>query len=164
MTNRTVQVLGQATKNGNPATGLITATLNGVTVFSGSVPTVSNPGVLFTFEMDMATEGSIPMSLNIQDCDVYMSGILANYANLGPVTPLTTPPTYLSSGVDGYLDTAPGVDSRANVTCTGATYCSPPPPDPRPDGTQGTWGWTVDTAAGTPAIFSYDLQVVAGVE
>jgi hypothetical protein len=164
MTNRTVEINGSVTVDGNPSTGFITATLNGTTVFSGSVPTAGNPTVLFTFEVDMALAGSIPMSLTIENCNVYMSGILANYTNLGPVIPPTDPVTYSSSGPTGYLDTDPGTDSRANVSCTGAAYCSPAPPDPRPEGTQGTWGWTVDTATGTPAIFSYDLQIIAGVE
>ena len=164
MTNRTVQVFGQVSKNGNPATGLITATLNGNTVFSGSVPVSISPAILFTFEVDMALAGSIPMSVTIENCDVYMGSILANYTNLGPVEPPTIPSTYISSGPTEFFDTAPGLDSRANVTCTGAVYCSPPPPDPRPEGAEGTWGWQVDTATDTPAIFSYDLQIVAGVE
>ena len=164
MTNRTVQVLGQATKNGNPVIGQITATLNGNTVFSGSVPASIAPAILFTFEVDMALEGSIPMVVTIENCDVYMSGILANYANLGPVEPPTDPITYNSSGPTEFLDTAPGQDSRANVTCTGAAYCSPPPPDPRPEGAPGTWGWQVDTNGSTPAVFSSDLQITAGAE
>ena len=164
MTNRTVEITGSVSNDGNPSTGLITATLNGATVFSGTVPSAGNPTVLFTFEVDMALAGSIPMSLTIENCDVYMGGILANYNNLGQVDPPTTPPTYISSGPTGFLDTDPNADSRANVTCTGAAYCSPPPPDPRPEGQGGTWGWTVDPATGTPALFSYDLQIVAGAE
>lgn len=162
MTTRTVQMFGNASKDGNPGTGTITATLNGNTVFSGSIP--ANPGLLFTFEVDMDLAGSLPMSLSIEGCDVYMSGILVNYCLAGTVEPPTIPPTYISTGPTGFLDTAPGEDSRANVTCTGAAYCSPPPPDPRPSGATGTWGWQVDTKTDTPAIFSYDLQLVAGVE
>lgn len=167
MTNRTVQVYGQATKNGNPTTGNITATLNGNTVFSGSVPASIAPSILFSFEVDMALEGSIPMTVTIENCDVYMGGMLVNYCNEGAVEPIPTPPTpptYISSGPTVFLDTASGQDSRANVTCTGAAYCSPPPPVPRPEGSQGTWGWQVDTNGSTPAVFSYDLQITAGVE
>lgn len=160
MTNRTIQVHGQVTNDGNPSTGLITATLNGNIVFSGSVPT-ADPSILFSFDVDMALDGSIPMSCNIQNCDVVFGQMLVNYCLEGYTG---EPPVPVSSGPNGFLDTSPGVDSRANVTCTGAAYCSPPPPTPRPDGADGTWSWSVDTNPDTTATFSYNLQIVAGTE
>jgi hypothetical protein len=163
MTNRTVQIWGQG-YGATPCS--ITATLNGTQVFSGSVPTVDSSDIgrlptdqqiLFTFEIPMDMSGPQAMVLEISGADLYMEQILANYYNYN-----TNPAT--GSGPSTYLAINSQSDSRENVVCTGATYVSSPPPDPRPEGEAGDWGWEVEVASGQAATFSYDLIVTAGID
>jgi len=89
MANRTIQILGQGYGT-DPAQ--ITVTLNGNTVFSGTIATVDQPlpalpmllpatldEVLCTFEIDLAFAGQIPMTCTVNSGTTIFAGILANY-------------------------------------------------------------------------------------
>jgi hypothetical protein len=171
MTNRTVQIWGQG-YSVPPAEGLsltpctIAATLNGVEVFSGAIPTVESSDVLrlptdqqvlFTFEIPMTMSGPQAMVFQVTGADVYLEQTLVNYC---AINNWSTP---TSSGPDGYFSPIQG-DCRSNVVCTGATYVSSAPPDLRPAGTSGDWGWEIEVADGATATFSYTFTIDAGVE
>ena len=170
MTTRTVQFLGQGYST-PPAEGLaltpctITATVSGNQVFSGTIATLESsdilrlPGeqqVLFTFEIPLVTGNvpyTLPVSLAITGDDVYLEQIDANYNNNAGNTTGPTGFGAISSG-----------DARSNVVVTNATYVSTPPPDPRPPGTEGTWGWEIETAAGQTSTMTFDMNVQPGLE
>ena len=169
MTNRTVQFWGQGYSTPPSGVGLtpctITATIDGVQVFSGIIPTTESTDigrlptdqqVLFQWEIPMNFSGTVPVSLQLTGSDVYLEQILANYAILADNT---------SSGPDVYepIYYANG-ECKSNVTCTGAVFVSDPPPDPRPAGIDGQWGWEIEPGAGNTAIFSYDLSISVGKE
>jgi hypothetical protein len=151
MTTRTVQFYGQGYSIPIEGLGLtpcaITATVGGNVVFSGNIPTSESSDilrlptdqqVLFTFEIPLVTTGNaytIPVSLAITGDDVYLEEINANYYNNAGNT----------SGPTGFGPISSG-DARSNVVITNATYASPPPPDPRLSGTEGTWGWEIEIA------------------
>lgn len=65
----------------------------------------------------------------------------------------------VTTGADGYLSAAFTGDCRSNVVVTGASYVSPPPPDTRNPGEEGTWGWEVEVAPGNTATMNYDLLI-----
>jgi len=168
MTNRTVQVWGQGYSL-PPAGGLsltpctITATFNGTEVFSGAIPTIESSDiqrlptdqqVLFTFEIPMDLQGTFPMSCTITGDDVFLEQILANYTAVGTD----------SSGPTEFGPINGSGDARSNVTCTGATYYTPEPTDPRPPEASGAWGYEIEVASGQSAVFSCDVAVVAGLE
>ena len=67
----------------------------------------------------------------------------------------------VSSGPDAYTPVNAGGDARSNVVVTGATYVSPPPPDPRAPDSEGTWGWEIETAPGTTAGMTYQLNLTS---
>ena len=170
MTNRTVQFWGQGYST-PPAVGLaltpctITATVDGNVVFSGVVPTSESTDilrlptdqqVLFTFEIPLVTTGNaytIPVSLDITGDDLYLEQILVNYCNIG---------NNVSSGPTGF-DVISSTDARSNVVITNATF-SNPPPDPRPTGTEGTWGWEIETAPGQTSTMTFDMNTDPGLE
>lgn len=87
MANRTVQLLGQG-YGASPAE--ITVTVNGNTVFSGTVNTVNQPlpeqptnvmlnDVLCVFELDGAITGEIPMTCATSAGTVIFANILSNH-------------------------------------------------------------------------------------
>jgi hypothetical protein len=170
MTTRTVQFLGQGYST-PPAEGLaltpctITATVSGNQVFSGTIPTTESsdifrsPGeqqVLFTFEIPLVTTGNtytLPVSLSITGDDVFLEQINANYCNLG---------NGASSGANTFCQIN-ATDARTNVVITNATF-SNPPPDPRPAGQEGTWGWEIETAPGQTSTMTFDMDVRPGLE
>jgi len=89
MAIRTVQILGMGF-GANPTQ--ITATANGTQVFSGTVTTVNQPApampnfalvpdqvVMFSFEIDTAFTGLIPMTCTVDSGTVIFGEILANY-------------------------------------------------------------------------------------
>jgi len=99
MAIRTIQFLGMGFGS-SPAT--VTATANGTQIFSGTVTTVDQPVpalpnlaleadqvVLFTYEIDTAFTGEIPMTCAITNGTVIFSEILANYVPIQ--NPVYTP-------------------------------------------------------------------------
>ena len=92
MATRTVQILGFA-YGSSPAS--VTATVNGVEVFDGTVPTDDQPvpslpdleltplqQVLFTFEIDRNFSGTVPMTCTVNNGTVVFGSILANYSTM----------------------------------------------------------------------------------
>jgi hypothetical protein len=168
MTTRTVQFYGQGYSVPIEGLGLtpcaITATVGGNVVFSGGIPTLESSDILrlpadqqilFTFEIPLITTGNaytIPVSLALTGDDIYLEQIDGNYCNYFGNT---TGPTGFSGLFNG--------EARSNVVVTNATY-SNPPPDPRPPGTEGTWGWEVETAPGQTSTMTFDMNVTPGLE
>lgn len=89
MATRTVQIRGLGFGS-SPVT--ILATVNGNTVFNGTVATVDQPvpvlpdygllpgqEILFTFEIDTSFTGQLPMSCTVSNGTVIFGDVLANY-------------------------------------------------------------------------------------
>lgn len=172
MTNRTVQIWGQGYSTPVAGLGLtpctITATVNGTVVFSGPIPTLdsdeiarlpSEQQILFTFEIPLvtATESldsyTLPAVFEITGDDVFLEQILSNY-NINDDGTSSGPTGFQSIYAD---------DPKSNVVVSNATFVNTPP-DPRPAGTEGTWGWEVRTAPGQTSTFSFDLVIECGLE
>jgi hypothetical protein len=169
MTTRTVQFYGQGYST-PAAEGLtltpctIVATVGGNVVFSGNIPTLESSDilrepdeqvVLFTCEIPLVTTGNaytIPVSLALTGDDIFLEQIEANYCNYSGNT----------TGPTGFLGLFNG-EARSNVVVTNATFYNPPP-DPRPPGTEGTWGWEVETASGQTSTMTFDMNVTPGLE
>lgn len=86
MANRTFQFLGSGYDSATPAT--VTVTLDGVTIYSGEVPTVNTPVApafnefvaLFTAgELPMEFRGNKPMSITVNSGSVVFGDIKTNY-------------------------------------------------------------------------------------
>jgi hypothetical protein len=159
MANRTIQFLGAGF---GETAATVVATLDGNTVFSGTVPT-SNVAVpdlpnleltsqtveLFSFEIPMDFVGNIPMTCQTTNQTVIFAQILANYTN---VTITGETDGYIeSSGANGYidLDQSGNTDPRNNVTINGS------PVTPDHGDLPGTWWWTIST----PTILAYNLEI-----
>jgi hypothetical protein len=167
MTTRTVQFWGQG-YNTPPAAGFtltpctVTATFDGNTVFSGSIPTLESSDIerlpdqqvlLFSCDIPLNTTSTeyVEMVCNMTGDAIFLEQVYLNYCTVAPVYPTGT-----SSGPDGFLPT--GIDPRSNVTVTGGTINMPPDPQVPP----GSWGYSIDVDSGGSAIFSCTLEIPAG--
>jgi hypothetical protein len=162
MTNRTVKVLGWGTADRSSA--VITAILDGNTVFSGPVDLVpmtadneseQTAPTLFTFEMPMDFAGTKHMVITVSGTAVRFGQIVANY------TEIKTGAITYSSGPDEYADVV-------EIDPAGIA-------DPRGDAViidgqrheanrligRGTWHWTVNPGS----TFEHSITVSnAGLE
>jgi len=155
MTLRTIQVFGAGF---GETAATVVATLNGNTVFSGTVPT-SNVAVptlpnaelttqtLFSFEIPMDFVGNIPMTCQVTNQTVIFAQILANYTDGAtyPNDPVVT------SGANGYIDLnqSGNVDPRNTVTIDGLAQT------PDYNEFESTWWWTIDA----PSTLAYNLGI-----
>lgn len=71
--------------------------------------------------------------------------------------------TTVSSGPSAFDYLGGPEDARSNCVVTNATYYNPPP-EPRPVGSEATWGWEIETAPGQTSNFSFDFYVNQGLE
>jgi hypothetical protein len=151
MTNRTVKVLGWGS-----GTAEITAILDGVTVFEGSVGLIEmtenndafdTAPTLFTFEIPMDFHGTKHMIITVKNSAVRFGQIVANYAetDMGVIAYSTGPDEYIDV-VDAGADIK---DPRSNVTIDGVKQEAD-----RLLG-KGTWHWTV----GPGSTIEHDLTV-----
>lgn len=93
MTQRTIQFYGQGLGSG---TAEITVTFQGQTVYTGPVPTApnilppSNQYLLFSINtLEVADQGSFPVTVTPTVEDVNMTYVLANYTSI--INPIFTP-------------------------------------------------------------------------
>jgi hypothetical protein len=156
MTNRTVKALGWG-----QGTALITAIIDGETVFSEDVELVeysdsisreSDAPTLFTFEIPIEFDGTKQMKITVEKAQVRFGYIVANYTevdNFGTV--------YLT-GSKNFADISPEIngvrDPRGNVKINGFAKFAD-----RAVG-NGTWHWTVNPGS----ILEHDLHIKAGVD
>jgi hypothetical protein len=159
MTTRTVKVLGWGT-----GSAIITAVLDGITVFNGQVDLVEitadndseqTAPTLFTFEIPMDYTGTKQMVITVATAPVRFGQIVANYnqIDMGAIT--------YSSGADIYTDVverdgAGIADPRGDaVIIDGQTHEAN-----RLIG-KGTWHWTVNPGS----TFKHDITISsAGLE
>lgn len=165
MTTRTIQFLGQG-YGAEPTT--VTASWNGNTIYTGPVATVDQPQpgagfvpaeIMFTHEIDLNLQGSIPMTVEINTGSLIIGPIFANYANIS--SRVDNVLVYSSSGPDGYrlINNAvnngnPAIsDVRENVVIDGV-----PQTPTRTEQQKGTWCYHL--AEGS--IISCQVDVDAG--
>lgn len=164
MTTRTIQITGSGFGS-SPAT--VIATLNGNTVFNGTVPTINLPvpqpvsGAgdlwipLFTFEIPMDFVGNVPMTCETTNSTtVVFASIFANYSNvwISGNAASNTAGHYETCGPNAVVDvlTLGQQDPRNTTTLNGQTYI----PDRSPT-QQGTWWWTIPQNT----VLGYNLEI-----
>ena len=85
MTNRTVQFYGQGY---GTVPAEITATLDGIVVYSGTVPTIDQENynrmpedqvLLFTAQVPVDFDGTKPMTISVSNSTVVFAHVLGNY-------------------------------------------------------------------------------------
>lgn len=181
MITRTVLFRGQG-YNALPQSGVeltpctITATVDGNVVFSGEIPTLesskflyssTNQVSLFTCQIPLITTGNdytLPVKLAITGDCVYLGQIEADYCYNTTNSSYHYATGNMNSGVTAVGPIYNNGDARSNVIITNVAYSLPPPPDPRPFGSEGTWHLEIYTAAGQTSTVSFDMNVSPGVE
>ena len=161
MQKRTIRVLGWGA---NTQPSQLTATLDGDTVFSGSVSlepktsandSVETAPILFSFELPLEFAGVKRMKIiNNGSNSIEFGQVIANY------TLYTIPTTQIESGPFEFLDIGQidehgARDPRTNVVIDGRAQT------PNRNGVHmGTWHWTI----GPDSTFEHDLVISAGVD
>jgi len=166
MATRTLRFYGYGYGN-TPCS--LTATFNGLTVFSGNIPTTSDSSlehvVLFTTTLDTSISGNLPMSITSDYGNITLSKIDANYSKvpvfsgniqgvfypnvatftgdrLGPNVNFTLA-GYYSSGAGTYTQPntfqPTGCDSRQNLVTINGVSQGPT------DDFNGVWSYTINT-------------------
>jgi hypothetical protein len=149
----------------------ITVTLDGATIYSGTITTDDTPpwalpnpvylnqeAELCSFELPMDFSGQKSMTCTVTNGIVIFGTITANYCQLEN---LSIPGTYVSSGPDMFLALS-GVgalaltDVRSEVTIDTIEQSYHPPGSTL----TGTWGWTVNPGS----VLAYNLNAIAGVD
>jgi hypothetical protein len=157
MTTRTVKMFGLAYGT-TPAE--IAVTLDGVSVYTGTVTTVDSPvpslpnleiadtTVEFcNFEIPMDTNGTIPMTCTVLSGTAIFAQITANYCVIANTNPTIGTGSEVFKNIDGQGD------ARSNVFINTVAYTI--------DHTEefsGTWWFTVPEGS----TLIYDLDIVAG--
>lgn len=153
MINRTIEIYGYAYST---STANVIATVNGTQVFSGNLPLsgtelpdpsatlTPQENVLFTFELPLAFNGIVPITIQLISGDVIFASVGANYNTLND-----------SGVVDQFYDVYPsGPDCRSNVIIDGVIVDVPPHTEP------GDYWYTVLEGSS----FDYDLSVTGGID
>jgi len=162
MPNRTLQFFGQGY---GPEAPIVTATIDGTTVFVGPVanftdtapPQIFVPAdyeYLFSAEIPFnSANANLTMNVSFTGATALVLGeVLINYAPQVVANSVVS-----SSGASGFLESYPAGDCRTNVTIDGVSQTTP---DPRPTGLEGDWTWQI--AEGN--VLSYTLLVNSGLE
>jgi hypothetical protein len=157
MTTRTVKMFGLAYGT-TPAE--IAVTLDGVSVYTGTVTTADEPvpslpnaelvdtTVQFcNFEIGMDVNGTIPMTCTVLSGTVIFAQILANYCVIANTDPV------VGTGPDVFRNTDGIGDARSNVLIDGVEQ-----PINHTEELDGTWWFNVPTGS----TLTYDLDVIAG--
>lgn len=173
MTTRTFKQKGQAYGS---TTASIVASINGVTVYSGTVNTVNEPmpslpdtensyGVdLFSWQEDAAFAGTQTISIAVTGSDLLLTDSIANYvAVLNPDYNPSDPASkeWISGGADVY-------GSFYNITEDGTNYYSDPFTNEAIDGNSqehvpdpdlpGQWYWRIPAGS----TFTATVNIQAG--
>jgi hypothetical protein len=157
MTTRTVKMFGLA-YGSSPAE--IAVTLDGVSVYTGTVTTadtpvpflpnleIANTTVEFcNFEIPMDTNGIIPMTCTVLSGAVIFAQINANYCVIANTDPV------IGTGPDGFNNIDGAGDARSNVYIN-----SIPQSINHTEELSGSWWFTVPAGS----TLTYDLDVQAG--
>jgi hypothetical protein len=156
MTTRTVKMLGLA-YGSSPAE--ITVTLDGVSVYTGTVTTVDaapltepDPAAVDStiefcnFEIPLDFNGTMPMTCTVNSGTVIFAQILANYCAIANTDPV------IGTGADGFRNIGGAVDARSNAYIDGILQRTNHEEYP------GSWWYGVSAES----ILTYDLDVQAG--
>jgi hypothetical protein len=157
MTTRTVKMFGLAYGT-TPAE--IAVTLDGATVYSGTVTTVdapfpslpnqelTNTTIEFcNFEIPMDTNGAVPMSCTVLNETVIFAQITANYCVIANTDPVVGTGPDVFNNIDGIGD------ARSNVFIDGVEQAIN-----HTEELNGTWWFNVPAGS----TLTYDLDVQAG--
>lgn len=167
MTNRTIQIMGQGYAPTGTDPIMITATLSGNTIYSGTIPTLytSDVGhlptdqvVLFTFEVPMNFSGTVPMSISLDSpvgVDAFFEQVKSNYMPIE--SNATGNITVVSSGPTGFVNICGNAEPRSNVVINGVAQTRGATPT-------GTWGWEVEFPAEGSGSIECDLTFEPGLE
>lgn len=156
MTTRTVKMFGLA-YGSSPAE--ITVTLDGATVYTGSVTTTDTPVPALpnldltdttiefcNFEIPVDFTGTKPMTCAVTNGTVIFAQVLANYCAIANTDPVIGTGPDVFNNIDGIGD------ARSNVAIDGVTQ--PMNHEELP----GTWWFTVNTGS----TLTCDLDIQAG--
>jgi hypothetical protein len=137
----------------------IAVTLDGATVYSGTVttenalvPTMPNDGLsdttveLCNFEVPVDFNGSKPMTCTVNGGTVIFAQITGNFCAFANISPV------IGSGPDRFQNINGNSDPRSNVFINGVAQTV------NHDTLAGTWWFTIPSGS----VLSYDLNIIGG--